>query len=438
MDVDILGKYSPARVTSNIDYNIDTVPTGPSPVDKLPFEFLASIFIMLSHETRSHLDRNSAPWTVTKVCSKWRDICLNSPRAWSILNLTDDVRNIRNAPSLLRVFLDRSQSSDLHISVHFYSRGCEYIFQELWKSRSRWESATIRASYYMDQVWHVQGVAAEMRTLRLLELDIADLGVLKILVNAPLVQRLVLSPFLGTSFPLGTLQSLHCRPPNAAAFFKVFQEAKCLTECSFDFNEDLEGPFTASEVTHSGIRRLSTTHALSAFNNVTLSNLEDLSVVYGRGGKRGLAPLVGLVSRSHTPLKRLELKFSFKLEEFLPLLKASPSLTSLILHRVPLSEVHLILTALTLRDDSSAVVPHLTHLTIDFHGDRTEFWGRRLLRMIHSRIEKLEAFKLMLRNILVVEVLGTRMLASLNKEKLQSEWKELCCNILRREGRLRS
>ncbi|KAK0440814.1 hypothetical protein EV421DRAFT_766359 [Armillaria borealis] len=411
------------------------VPTGLSPVDKLPFELLASIFIILSHGTHSHFDRNSAPWTVSKVCSKWRDISLNSPQAWSIINLTDDIRNIRNAYALLRVFLDRSQSSNLHVSVHFYSRGCEHIFQELWKSRSRWESATVRASYYMDHAWHVQGVAAEMRTLRSLELDIANIDVLKILVNAPLLQRLVLSPFLGTSFPLGTLQSLHCRPPNAAAFFKVLQEAKCLTECSFDFNEDLKGPFTPSEVTHSGIRRLSTTHALSAFDNVTLSNLEDLSVVYGHGGKDGLAPLVGLVSRSHTPLQRLELKFSFKLEEFLPLLKASPSLTSLILRRVPLSEVHPILTALTLKGNSSAVVPHLTHLTIDFHGDGTDFLDGRLLRMIHSRIEKLEAFRLMLRSILVVEVLGTRMLVSLTKERMQSEWKELCCKTLRREGR---
>ncbi|KAK0506612.1 hypothetical protein EDD18DRAFT_1124188 [Armillaria luteobubalina] len=128
-----------------------TVPTKPSPVEKLPFELLASIFIMLSHEMLSHLDRNSAPWTVTKVCRQWRNVCINSPKAWSILNLTDEIRNIRNALALLRVFLDRSQSSNLHVSVHFYSRGCEHIFQELWKSRSRWESATIRASLHTDQ-----------------------------------------------------------------------------------------------------------------------------------------------------------------------------------------------------------------------------------------------------------------------------------------------
>ncbi|KAK0232734.1 hypothetical protein IW262DRAFT_1326488 [Armillaria fumosa] len=422
----------------DVDIPVTAVPTEPSPVEKLPFELLASIFIMLSHETRSHLDRNSAPWTVTKVCSKWRHVCINSPKAWSILNLTDEIRNIRNAPALLHVFLDRSQSSNLHVSVHFYSRGCEHIFQKLWKSRSRWESATIRESYYTDQVWRVQGVAAEMRTLRSLELDIAHIGpIFKILVNAPLLQRLILSPVLGTSFPFDTLQSLHCRPADAAAFFKVLQEAKCLTECSIDSNENLQGSSPYSEVTHSSIRRLSTTYALTAFNRVTLSNLEDLSVVYGRGGKAGLSPLVGLVSRSHKPLKRLELKFSFKLEEFLPLLKASPSLTALILYRVPLSEVHSILTALTLRD-TSTVVPLLTDLTIDFHGDGTGFLGRRLLRMIHSRIEKLDAFRLMLRSNLVVEVLGTRMLASLTKQKMQSEWKELCCNILRRERRLRS
>ncbi|KAK0506611.1 hypothetical protein EDD18DRAFT_1343002 [Armillaria luteobubalina] len=277
-----------------------------------------------------------------------------------------------------------------------------------------------------------------MRALRSLEMDIAHIGVFKILIDAPLLQRLVLSPFLGTSFPLDTLQSLHCRPLDAAAFFKVLREAKCLTEYSIDSNESLQGssPYS-TEVTHSGIRKLSTTYALTAFEKVTLSNLEDLSVVYGRGGKTGLSPLVGLVSRSQKPLKRLELKLSFKLEEFLPLLKASPSLTTLILHRVPLSEVHPILTALTLRD-SSAVVPHLTDLTIDFHGDRTEFLGRRLLHMIHSRYEKLDAFRLMLRGDRVVEVLGTRMLASLTKQKMQSEWNELCCNILRREGRLRS
>ncbi|KAK0197979.1 hypothetical protein F5146DRAFT_1130924 [Armillaria mellea] len=55
-----------------------TAPTGPSPVEKLLFELLASIFIKLSYETCSHLDRNSAPWIVTK----------------SILSLTDEIRNI--------------------------------------------------------------------------------------------------------------------------------------------------------------------------------------------------------------------------------------------------------------------------------------------------------------------------------------------------------
>ncbi|KAK0440408.1 uncharacterized protein EV420DRAFT_1731141 [Desarmillaria tabescens] len=375
-------RHFPARDASNIDSNLLAVLP---PVDKLPFELLSSIFGMLSHETRNHLDLNGAPWTVSRVCNKWRHISLNSPMAWSTLNLTDDVRNIYNAHVLLRLFLARSQSSPLHISVCFFTRGCEQVFGEVWKSRSRWESAIIRANYYVDfysennlgrDVWRALGVAAELENLRSLQLDIPariEDKFLEILVSAPLLQSLVLSPHMNPSFPLGTIRSLHCRPSNTADFIKVLRDAKHLTECSFDFNGDLIG-LSSPEVTHSGIRKLSTTHASRAFDNVTLSNLEDLSVVYGCGGTGGLEPLVGLVLRSHKPLKRLELKFTFKLGEFLPLLEAAPSLTSLILRRVPLSEVNPILNALTWRDDSSTVVPHLKDVTIDFHDDRTNFW----------------------------------------------------------------
>ncbi|KAL0564937.1 hypothetical protein V5O48_017095 [Marasmius crinis-equi] len=62
-------------------------------INSLPPEILSDIFLHLPHEDRTFIVEGT-PWSLGWVCSKWREVVLNTPKLWSTLSLDSDVLHL--------------------------------------------------------------------------------------------------------------------------------------------------------------------------------------------------------------------------------------------------------------------------------------------------------------------------------------------------------
>ncbi|RDB16885.1 hypothetical protein Hypma_002526 [Hypsizygus marmoreus] len=95
-----------------------------APHRKLPVEMLQEIFIMCSLDalrTRIMLDR--APWTLARVCSKWRHVALATPTLWSniqVPHIYDTISALKSVRVMQRLFAyGRNSSISLDIVFNY-------------------------------------------------------------------------------------------------------------------------------------------------------------------------------------------------------------------------------------------------------------------------------------------------------------------------------
>lgn len=94
-----------------------------APHRKLPSELLGEIFAyatpMILLPTKEYM--REAPWNITHVCSKWRNIALATPAIWDDISLVHNVPNTiynRSTPSPVRSVLLHSGHSFIVFNIH--------------------------------------------------------------------------------------------------------------------------------------------------------------------------------------------------------------------------------------------------------------------------------------------------------------------------------
>ncbi|KAK7032419.1 hypothetical protein VNI00_013167 [Paramarasmius palmivorus] len=89
-----------------------------APVNDVPTEILASIFEFCCHENVVHPAVDSSALILSKVCHRWRQVALSTPKIWSSLSVDFERWGTDNRLSrIVRAFVDRSRSSPLSIKL---------------------------------------------------------------------------------------------------------------------------------------------------------------------------------------------------------------------------------------------------------------------------------------------------------------------------------
>ena len=97
-------------------------------INELPVELLLSIFLDCLTKSvfiRVPLDLNQPPWTLSRVCSKWRSVILSTPELWSYIQIQlvpTTSRSFQKHEEKVKNILARSGSALLFLSLtSFYN-----------------------------------------------------------------------------------------------------------------------------------------------------------------------------------------------------------------------------------------------------------------------------------------------------------------------------
>jgi hypothetical protein len=179
------------------------------PLRRMPTEILSLIFPMALRLSES------APWTVSAVCARWRTIVVSQPRFWVSIGHSD-----LNRISSIRLETQLRRSAELPLNVNFtvdhtfYHPSAEIRDLEfrnleiICKHAARWEIFSMSAPEVLfDRLQAcVQDQLARLRELTIeMEYDGDDLGddvpSLDVFSDAPLLQRVVVNKSLW-NYPL--------------------------------------------------------------------------------------------------------------------------------------------------------------------------------------------------------------------------------------------
>ncbi|PPQ85925.1 hypothetical protein CVT24_009833, partial [Panaeolus cyanescens] len=120
-----------------------------SPMRKLPFELLQLVF-MLAFDAEAFDAQKHWPYTLSRVCRRWRQICIATPTLWKYLpRFTLDSRisgfKARRRRKFFAELIERSRGSLIHIYVEgsYSSATSDPILEMLVREAHRWEFATL-------------------------------------------------------------------------------------------------------------------------------------------------------------------------------------------------------------------------------------------------------------------------------------------------------
>ncbi|KIY67360.1 hypothetical protein CYLTODRAFT_295356 [Cylindrobasidium torrendii FP15055 ss-10] len=108
------------------------------PCHSLPTEVWGEIFKFVptlrkfteedSFVVNIHPNSSEYPWNISRVCRRWRMICITSPNIWNSVSLTKMDRFTSGTNSILSAVLERAITSpSLHIRLDFTSFSLEYL-----------------------------------------------------------------------------------------------------------------------------------------------------------------------------------------------------------------------------------------------------------------------------------------------------------------------
>ncbi|KAF9002612.1 hypothetical protein BDZ89DRAFT_661125 [Hymenopellis radicata] len=96
------------------------------PIRSLPNEIIAQIFSNCVHGWEKHdawwtvdsLNYSVAPWTLTRVCSRWRALALAMPELWTYIEVgLDHGARLRTSLRMMSLYLERSQRLPLFVRL---------------------------------------------------------------------------------------------------------------------------------------------------------------------------------------------------------------------------------------------------------------------------------------------------------------------------------
>lgn len=347
------------------------------PVRRLPFEIINEIFLQTlsgSYDWDDYPEVHDyvrGPWAYSKVCRRWRDVALQSPRLWSELSVPSNCGSywlhVENPIGRLKLWLHRSRSAPLRI-----------LYGGLGKHRPKEHNIITSLLFEQSERWEVFrwiGCSDPGRLQRLSE----------VVGRVPLLRHLEVQHFIAgrtqeatTAVPFAGLAALqlHLVRFHAERFlvdpFKLLGIAPNLKDLALVLNPAQDSIprkwFPLSRLTHSGIQRLVINQPyMVALPYLVFPQLRCL-------GLRSFALdhldfIAELINRSRCPLKKLVVQGQYRFQRSLDVvLQANP-----------------ILEELTLVGDDS--MPHLPALKT-FSCDVTGVDPDALVTMLESRCER--------------------------------------------------
>ncbi|KAK0435608.1 hypothetical protein EV421DRAFT_2039044 [Armillaria borealis] len=146
------------------------------PIRRLPPEVLSEIFLQCIDENgteneasrfldatpscpKNSLDPSQCPWTLSKVCSKWRAISLSFPRLWSNIHLHVRDKKPRKSIRTLNLQLHRSGTHALKVAFTVSPmKDLPPITEVLISSCLRWKTLFLSIpEICMSQIAHIEG-----------------------------------------------------------------------------------------------------------------------------------------------------------------------------------------------------------------------------------------------------------------------------------------
>ncbi|KAJ7484961.1 hypothetical protein B0H11DRAFT_2019396 [Mycena galericulata] len=309
------------------------------PVLTLPNELVSEIFIHSlppSDSEESDSSALSSPLLLGRICRKWRDISLSTPRLWTDIDFTIGNRESSkvsiNRLELLDTFFTRSRNCQLNISMTYHpfhpptasgELAAGVAMEAVTQHCRRWEEA-----YLAVPLLHLTRATGDMPLLHTLTLCVTDIDELvlqgadptapvEMFEKAPKLKRLILVDFIPGIFTLPwaqltTISIIRARFPldivevlrasvNLTCFLADFEEA-----CDDEAMDDILDipPLLHLTDLHLGGETYCPSH-MQLLEKLTLPALSSLSIHESCFVPNPIATVRNLISRSKCPLRHI-------------------------------------------------------------------------------------------------------------------------------------
>ncbi|KAJ7864031.1 hypothetical protein B0H13DRAFT_1088406 [Mycena leptocephala] len=168
-----------------------------SPLRRLPTEIISLIF---TFTLRLRVNDESAPWTVSAVCARWRATVIFQPCFWTSIDYNHDVKSTNR----FRLETQLQRSSELPLTIDFstedtstLSSGDTHMLQILCKHARRWKRISVSGpgELYFKLATFIQDQLALLRKLTI-EMEYDEVPPLDIFANTPSLQEVTVNKLL--------------------------------------------------------------------------------------------------------------------------------------------------------------------------------------------------------------------------------------------------
>ncbi|KAJ6582025.1 hypothetical protein B0H19DRAFT_522398 [Mycena capillaripes] len=237
-----------------LDIEIRRHEGGVSPLRRVPTEILSRIFTF-TLPPHQH-DTESAPWTVSAVCARWRATVISQSCFWTFIDLRSH-RKYRKSTSTFRLETQLRRSGELPLNIDFAASSSSEDrngkeVKILCKHARRWGVVSFSGSkeLYRQLRAFMQDSPALLRelTIRAYDAYTADVQSLDMFKNAPLLQRVAVyeteltwgdnpipTTFIPMTLPWAQLLYYHGMT-TWDRHLRVLRSATNLVTCTLDFH----------------------------------------------------------------------------------------------------------------------------------------------------------------------------------------------------------
>ncbi|KAJ7766702.1 hypothetical protein B0H16DRAFT_370612 [Mycena metata] len=345
------------------------------PTPPLPPEILSEIFVHCLPEWPGP-DLEEAPLLLCRVCRRFREVAVSTPRLWSSLWIDFDNYDhpCWNIPSL---WLSRARSLPLSLWLH-----------ETWDDHAllptviglseQWKSLAIGGKFWSN-LFESGSLDGKVPLLEELSID-AFYGHPVILHDAPKLRILSLDMYHSQiQVPWHQLTTLRTRCVNIASFLEILHNSPNLFQASFDFEDDEPVVLPLSKCQHANIQRLFLRGAeyderglpMSILDYLKTPALNDLTVSlnWRKPVSVAVSPLLSFLSQPALRLHTLAFAhITAPMGDLIECLKLTPSLAHLKFRCPYPSDFDILFTRLT---GCADFLPRLEGLLAVFTGDET-------------------------------------------------------------------
>ncbi|KAK0495193.1 hypothetical protein EDD18DRAFT_1254968 [Armillaria luteobubalina] len=202
-----------------------------SPVRQLPTEILSEIFALSTSSFYDVFGPNlmGGPWTLSKVCSRWRAVAVGCcPAMWKNMNIAFNV-DPRDPEALLRLVFSRCRDGPLHIRIDYVDLNAD-LLSIVMEASPRWRSFKVEYPHpqLMDALRAVRGKLDILESLSLRLSNDPVQGLVTTFEMAPSLKTVELFGQTGemrVSLPFSQLMSYvddSCPPAPGASTAKYF------------------------------------------------------------------------------------------------------------------------------------------------------------------------------------------------------------------------